>query len=183
MPRRFLKKILPDRHSLAQRWFMRPFATTLRDPVYWTAHRRGVVRGFALGLFICFIPIPGHIFVGPFAAIALRANVPITLVTLFLVNPLTIVPTFFAAYWVGAHLIGAQLVPFHFAFSWDWVQTHLAQIWKPFLLGCLVLGVSAAALGYLLLSLIWRFQVTHRYQNRPWKLRRGKSAFDEDSTL
>lgn len=183
MPRRLLKKILPQRQTLAERWFLRPFATALKDPVYWTAHRRGVVRAFALGLFICFIPLPVHLLISPIAAIALRANIPVTMVTIFIVNPLTALPTFFTAYWVGCRLLGTRLLPFHFAMSWDWFSLHFVSIWKPLLLGCFVLGVTAALCGYLILSLIWRIQVHYRYQKRPWKLRRRSSASDQDTAL
>jgi uncharacterized protein (DUF2062 family) len=172
MPRRTLKKFLPNRHALAERWFMRPFGSILHDPVYWTAHRRGVVRAFAIGLFICFIPLPIHLLIAPIAAIALRANVPVAIVTTFLVNPFTAVPTFFTAYWIGVHLTGSPLIP-QFTPNWDWVTTHLTQIWKPLLVGCLFTGVAIAAAGYALLSIIWRWRVTHRYQTRSGRLRKN----------
>src|SRR5262245_493695 len=184
MPRRLLKKIMPDRHALSQRWFMRPFAMALRNPVYWTVHRRGVLRAVALGLFICFIPLPIHLLLAPIAAILLRANVPVTVATLLLVNPLTYVPVYFAAYWVGVHITGTPPQPFdEFALTWDWVETRLVDIWKPFLVGCLVSGVVAAATGYWALALLWRIRVSHQYQQRPSRLRGRGSASDENSAL
>src|SRR5688572_29007694 len=151
MPRRILKKILPNRHTLSQRWYLRPFGALLKDPVYWSVHRKGVLKAFALGLFICFIPLPIHLLVPPIAAFALRANVPVTMITLFVTNPLTYVPTFFTVYWVGAQLMGIPMAPFHFSLEWEWVETQLLQIWKPLLLGCFVTAVLTAGTGYLLL--------------------------------
>lgn len=174
MPRRLLKKVLPDRHSLSQRWFMRPFSTALKDPACWSVNRRGVIRGFALGAFICFIPLPVHLILAPIAAIVLRANVPVTLVTTFLVNPLTVLPAFFTAYWVGARILGTKLMPFNFAMNWDWVQMHLVQIWKPFLLGCLVTGLAAAALAYVVLTVVWRWRVAHYYHQRATRPKKTK---------
>lgn len=175
--------MLPNHTVLAERWFMRPFAATLKDPVYWVPHRRGVLRGFALGLFINFIPLPIHFLLAPIAAVLLRVNIPVTVVSIFLINPLTLVPAFFTAYWIGCQLMHIPLEPFQFQMTWDWLQGHFIAIWKPLILGCLVLGALVAGTGYLALSLVWRLRVSYRYQSRPWKLRRKRSAFDQDSTL
>lgn len=180
MPRRWLKKILPSRHALSGRWFLRPFGQTLRDPVYWTVHRRGVLRAFALGLFVCFIPLPVHLILTPVLAIALRANIPVAMVTLLLVNPLTFAPVFFFAYWVGAQLTDYPMTAFDFSLTWEWVETRLVYVWKPFLLGCLVCGSAAAALGYWTLSLLWRLRATNRYQMRPARLRVRNSGIDQN---
>lgn len=155
----------------------------LRHPVYWTVHRRAVLRAVALGLFVCFIPLPIHLLVAPVAAVLLRANLPVTIAVLLLANPLTYVPLFFGAYWVGTHITGTPPQPFDFAFTWEWVETKLVLIWKPFLVGCLVCGVAAAALGYWSLALLWRVRVTNRYQRRPGRLRGRSSGSDQNSAL
>jgi len=183
MPRRLLKKLLPNRHDLIQRWFLRPFGNALRDPVYWTVHRRGVLRAFALGLFVCFVPVPIHLLVTPLLAILLRANIPVAMATIFLVNPLTFAPVYFFAYWVGAQLLDVAMSPFQFALSWDWVQTRLVEIWKPFLLGCLVCAVAASIAGYWSLELLWRVRAANRYQRRPGRLRARASGSDQNPPL
>src|SRR5690606_20850009 len=133
---RFLKKVLPDRQALSERWFMRPFGSTIKDPMYWAPTRRGVKRALALGLFICFVPLPVHLLLAPLAALLFRANIPVTLATTFLVNPLSALPTFFTAYWVGCRLLGETLLEFHTrGTGLEWFWTHLVSIWKPLLLG------------------------------------------------
>lgn len=163
---------------------MRPFAMHLRDPVYWTAHRRGVLRAVALGLFICFIPLPVHLLIAPIAAILLRANVPMTVATLLIANPLTYVPIFFGAYWIGSQLLGVPTQPIDdFALTWHWMQTRLVPIWKPFLVGCIVSGAAAAAIGYWAVGLIWRLRVSNQYQKRSERLRGGRGGTDQNSAL
>jgi uncharacterized protein len=183
MPRRLLKKVLPDRHKLSQRWFMRPFALALRDPVYWTVHRRAVLRAVALGLFISFIPVPVHLVIAPVAALLLRANMPVTILALLASNPLTYVPMFYGAYWVGIQVLGAPAEPFAFAPTWEWVQTQLVRVWKPLAVGCLICGSAAAALGYWSLALLWRVRAVNRYQQRGWRLRRRTRGNDENAPL
>lgn len=174
---------MPDRQSLAQRWYLRPFRSALSNPAYWTLRRRSAIRAVSLGLFICFVPLPVHLLLAPLAAILLRANLPLSVATILLVNPFTAVPVFFGAYWVGAMLTGSTLESFDFSLTWDWVTGSLGEIWKPFLLGCLVSGAVAALLGYFAVSVWWRQHVLHRYQLRRARLRAQSAAIEENSTL
>lgn len=183
MPRRLLKKILPNRHSLAQRWYLHPFRALMHQPAYWTVHRRSVVRAVAIGLFICFIPLPVHLLVAPLIALLWRANLPLTLATVLLMNPLTFAPAYLGAYWVGSQLTGEPLIALQFEPTWEWVDTQLRTIWKPFLLGCLVSGSAAALLGYAMVSLWWRAAVTYRYQRRPARLRARNRAIEQNSAV
>ncbi len=183
MPRRLFKKLLPDRHTLATRWYLHPFRSLLHQPAYWTVHRRSVVRAIAIGLFICFIPLPVHVLLAPLVALLFRANLPLTLATVLLMNPLTVAPAYLGAYWVGSALTGEPLTDLHFDFDWPWVDTQLRLIWKPFLLGCLATGSAAALLGYASVSLWWRVAVTYRYQQRAARLRLRNGAIEQNSTL
>ena len=106
MPRRLFKTLSRQRHRWKQRWFMRPFRLLLEHPAYWTLNRRSVTRAFALGLFISFVPLPVHIIVATAAALLLRLNVPAAIAGTFLANPLTMVPMYIVAYWVGCQLLG-----------------------------------------------------------------------------
>ena len=38
--------------------------------------------------------------------------------------------------------------------------------WKPFLLGCLICGLSAGSLGYFAINMLWRWQVAHKWHQR-----------------
>ena len=144
MPQTILQSLSRQRHRWKQRWFMRPFRLLLEHPAYWTLNRRSVTRAFALGLLISFVPMPVHIMVAAAAALLFRLNVPAAIIGTFLANPLTMVPMYMAAYWVGCHLLGIGFHNIAFEMSWDWLTTGLLPIWKPMLLGCLVLGIAAA---------------------------------------
>ena len=60
MPRRVFKKFAFKRHHIAKQWFMSPFRHLLHDHRLWGVRRRWVVPAFALGLFVAFMPFPGH---------------------------------------------------------------------------------------------------------------------------
>jgi uncharacterized protein (DUF2062 family) len=145
---------------------MRPFRLLLEHPAYWSLNRRNVTRAFALGLLIAFVPIPVHFLLATLAALALRLNVPAAIFGTFLANPLTMVPMYMGAYWVGCNLLGITSENIAFEMSWEWLTTALVPIWKPFLLGCLALGATAAVCGYVLLGGVWHLSLVLKYHER-----------------
>lgn len=145
---------------------MRPFRLLLEHPAYWSLNRRSITRAFALGLFISFVPIPMHIFLSTGLALLLRLNVPAAVAGTFLTNPLTMVPLYLSAYWVGCRLLDLPARTMHFAMSWDWIAHALLPVWKPFLLGCLVLGSLSALAGYALIGGVWHLSLVLKYRRR-----------------
>lgn len=145
---------------------MRPFRLVLEHPVYWTLNRRNVTRAFALGLFIAFVPAPIHLFIAAALALFLRLNIPAAIAGTLLTNPLTAAPIYVSAYLLGSRLLGVPARPFTFEMSWSWWSTTLLPIWKPLMLGCLVLGTLTACAGYLLLTGAWRLSLVLKYHRR-----------------
>jgi uncharacterized protein len=166
MPRRLLKKITPRPERLKNRWFMKLFGSRIADPRLWSLQRRSVTVAFATGLAICFIPLPIHLPLATLIAIVARFNVPTVIGTVFLVNPLTVVPVFYAAYRVGCAVLDTEPQRFNFQFSFEWLQYGLGPMWQPFLLGCLVCAVLASLTGWIGLELVWRWQVRSKYRAR-----------------
>src|SRR5580658_5372966 len=166
MPRRWIKKFAPHPHTLLQRWPLRVFGPRLSDPKIWTLHRRGVTAGFGAGLAICFMPLPVHLPLAALAAITWRINLPTIVATTLLVNPLTMVPIYYAAYRVGAAVSGAPVHRFGFRLSWNWLQHGLGPRWETFLIGCLVCAIVCGIAGWLALEFIWRQQVMRRRRTR-----------------
>lgn len=145
---------------------MRPFRMLLEHPVYWSLNRRNITRAFALGLFLALVPLPIHVLLAASLALALRLNIPAAVLGTFLTNPLTVVPVYMFAHWVGCQLLGVHERPLHFSLSWDWLTTQLLPIWKPFLLGCAVVGLSTALVGYVVLGGIWHLTLVFKYHKR-----------------
>ena len=145
---------------------MQPFRVLLEHPAYWSLNRRNVTRAFALGLFIAFVPLPVHFVIAAVLALLLRLNVPAAMAGTLLSNPLTIVPLYVFAYWVGANLLSIPPRPIAFELSWEWLRTGLLPIWKPFLLGCAIMGLFSAIIGYVLLASLWHITLVMKYHKR-----------------
>jgi uncharacterized protein (DUF2062 family) len=161
-----LKKLLPSPSRLQGHWLLRHFGERLLDPRLWALHRRAITGAFGVGIAICFIPLPVHLPLAVLIAIIWRLNVPALYGTTLLVNPLTMMPTYYGAYRVGAALLRVRPERFAFHLSWHWLETGLGPMWRPFLLGCGVCAVVLGFLGWATLELIWRWNVTSRYRTR-----------------
>jgi len=160
MPRRFFRKFAFKRDRLHGQWFMAPFRHLLHDHRLWTIRRKNVVPAFALGLFIAFLPFPGHILVAVLLALALRINLPVAALSTLISNPLTVGPLFYLCYSLGAWLMGIQPQPFEFEFSLAWLGEQVTDIWEPLLLGCVLVGSVVATVGYVALDLLWRASIS-----------------------
>lgn len=169
MPRRLFKSLSRQRHLWDQRWFMRPFKLLLGNPAYWSLNRRNVTRAFALGLLMAFAPIPGHMVFAGLLALALRLNVPAAITGTLLVNPFTMVPIYVYCYRLGRMLLDLPPRRFTVEMSWDWLTHGLLPIWKPFLLGCAVMGTVTAIAGYITLGGLWHLQLVLSYHKRKEK--------------
>lgn len=160
MPRRFFKKFALKREQLREQWWLAPFDHLLHDPNLWGVRRRTVVPAFALGLFIAYLPIPGHMLIALLVAMTLRVNIPVAALTTLVSNPLTMGPMYFAAYELGRKLLGQAPRPFQFEMTFAWLADRFVIIWQPLLLGCLLLGTILALVGYVALDVIWRASIS-----------------------
>lgn len=165
MPRRIFKRFAFKRNEVSKQWFMTPFRHLLHDPRLWAVRRRWVVPAFALGLFIAFMPFPGHTLMGALSALALRVNIPVAAVSTWVSNPATMGPMYYLAYKLGAVLLGAEEKAFGFSMTFDWVTHTFVNIWQPMLLGCVLLGAAAAFIGYVTLDVLWRISIAN-YKSR-----------------
>jgi len=173
----WLKRITPDRLTLEKLWCLKPFAAIGLDPGCWTFNRHSVTRAFALGLFIAFIPptpLPVHIVTCVIFGVLLRLNLPVLIGTVFLSNPFTWLPQVACSIWVGAKLMGLDLMPFLHELKAHHPWEQLNQLWAPLLLGALVLGSMAAGLGYVLAQCAWRARVLYHLRRR--RARAGHGA-------
>ena len=74
---------------------------------------------------------------------------------------------YYACYRVGAWVLGLELQPFEFEMSVEWLTHTFVRLWQPVVLGCLLLGTAAAAVGYLVVDTAWRYTlVDYKIQKR-----------------
>ena len=159
MPRRFFRKFAVKREHLHDKWWSGPIQHLLHDTRLWSIRRRTVVPAVALGLFIAYLPYPGHVLSVVLLAILLRVNIPVAVLAVLVNNPLTMGPMYYAGYEVGRILLRQPSQPFEFELSFTWLADGIATIVPPLLLGCTLLGTILALIGYVTLDLLWRASI------------------------
>ncbi|MDN3652621.1 DUF2062 domain-containing protein [Thalassotalea ponticola] len=166
MPKKLIKRYLPDHTSIKSNKYLQIFGEVLHDANLWHLNRRSVAKAFAVGLFMAFIPVPFQMIFAAGLAIIFHANLPLSVALVWVSNPVTIPPIFYFCYVLGTTLMGVPEKQFEFSLSWEWFVSSLSTVGGPFLLGCLVCAIFFATLGYFVINFIWRYQVTRNWKKR-----------------
>ncbi len=165
-PRTIVKRLARLIHARRDQWYLRLFGERLMDTRLWSMNRHSITAAFGIGVGISFIPLPVHMLLAALAAVIWRLNLPVAVASVYLINPFTMVPVYFAAYRVGAALLHYRPRHFEFHVTWNWLEHGLGPAWKPFLLGCLVCGICGGLLARYALAITWRYATLYRYHTR-----------------
>ncbi len=166
MPKKIIKKYIPDSEQLKQVKSLQFLGDRLHEPNLWHLNRRSVSLAFLIGMFVMWIPVPGQMIIAAILAFYCRANLPVSIALVWITNPLTMPPMFYAAYVVGLKLLAQDAPGSDFEFSVESVSAGLGDIGGPFLLGCLVLGVLSSLLGYFAIGSFWKYHVAKQWKAR-----------------
>ena len=169
MPRKFFKRFMPSHTEVRGHKHLKIFGEVLHEPNLWHINRRSMAGAFAVGLFCAWVPIPSQMLLAAAAAILFRTNLPLSVVLVWISNPLTIPPMFYFAYLVGTWVIGQPPQDFEFQLSFDWLTSELTSSWKPFLIGCFILATGSGVLGYFVVSQLWIYNVKKNRSKRKGK--------------
>jgi uncharacterized protein (DUF2062 family) len=175
MAKKVIKRLLPDVHKIRSHKHLQFFGRLLHDANLWHLNRRSVSGAVAVGLFMALVPIPFQMIPAAALAILFRVNLPISVTLVWLTNPLTMPPVFYFCYKVGSWVLRQPVQDVTFELSWAWLSTELGQIWQPFLLGSLIVGVILSVAGYWSMRAFWRLHVIQEWEKRV-KKRRAAAA-------
>ena len=176
MVKKYFRKYLPNHDDVKSNRLVRLFGRGLHHHNLWHLHRRSVAGGVAIGLFTGLIPGPLQVISAALFAILFRVNLPVAVVVTFYSNPFTIVPLYFAAYKIGALIVGhdpaavtTRSMPFLDLKISQWIPTFInwvSSMGKPLAIGLPILAVLLAICGYGLVRIIWRIHVVYKWQHR-----------------
>ncbi len=175
MPRKFLKKYMPDPHKIKQHKLLSIFGDLLHDANLWHMNRRSVAGAFMVGLFFAWWPVPFQMVLAAAGAIMLRTNLPLSVSLVWITNPITIGPMFYFAYVVGTWVLGVPEKDFSIEPTLTWLMNEMLLVWKPLVTGSLLLAIFSAALGYFTMNTIWVMAVRNRQQRRRERRRENRA--------
>jgi uncharacterized protein (DUF2062 family) len=182
VPRKFLRKYLPDPHTVRRHRLVSPFSAWLHHPNLWHLNRKSVPGAVAIGLACGLIPGPLQMLGALALAIPLKKNLPVALLMTLYTNPFTIVPLYLLAFGYGQLLLGVSQGPVPVEpFLWDWgdFSGSLRGLWewvfalgRPLAVGLAALALTLALAGYFGARLAWRAYVVMAWRARARRRRR-----------
>lgn len=170
------RRYLPEPDALRQHRALRWMGPWLQHPRLWHVNRRGIAMGLAIGVFFGLLIPVAQIFFATAAALLLRANIPAAVGSTLITNPITFAPVYYAAYHLGAWMLGYAEVPLvdvnleNVAARTEtglalWMD-RLATIGAPLATGLLTLAVCLSVLIYFAVHWAWRLRIVRAWQRR-----------------
>jgi uncharacterized protein (DUF2062 family) len=166
MPRKLLRRFLPDPSRLREHWLLKHAGDYLGNPNLWNLRRRSVARATGIGLCVAFLPIPQIVTVTALA-IWLRINLPVALAMIMVTNPLTMAPAFYLNYRVGSWLLHTPPQIQADQLTLSSLLDQFGSVWLPLYTGSIVVGTVLGLLGMLLVNYAWQIYVRRRRRKKP----------------
>ncbi|MFP8966070.1 DUF2062 domain-containing protein [Pokkaliibacter sp. CJK22405] len=160
MPRKILKRFIPQPAELKKHPSLRWLGELLDGPNIWHLTRGSVSRACFVGVFCAFLPMPFQMVVAAVFSIVCRANLPLSVALVWLTNPITMPPVFYFCYRVGTWLLGISPVEFSIHAL---TSSHL---WEPLIIGSVTCGIVFGCLSYILMQLFWKWSVRRNWAAR-----------------
>ncbi|MCG8391544.1 MAG: DUF2062 domain-containing protein [Pseudomonadales bacterium] len=166
MPKRIFRKYLPKPERLREHKSLSFLGEVLADPNLWHINRHSLAGAAFIGIFTGLLPIPLQMGVAAILAVRFHCNLPLSVMLVWISNPVTYVPIFYFMYRIGAWLLG---MPPHSGegITVAWFVEQLVPLWVGSLLCAFIFG----GLSYATVKLAWRLAVI-----RSWNLRAHRRA-------
>ncbi len=161
-----LKQFLPSQKRLNESPLLRTvFGSRLFDPHLWYLNKNTIAMGIGYGFFIGYIPVPMQMILITILALLLRFNLPASLATVWISNPVTWVALYYPGYRLGAIIMNYQ-EPDPSTIDMTWLLSH----YPPLFLGCIIIGICGGILCFIGTRLLWRLHIVRRWQARSLRI-------------
>ena len=166
MAKNVIKRIFPKLDSVKEEKILKIFGPAVLQPNLWHINKKSVSRGFAIGAFCAFLPIPGiQMILAAFLSITFAANLPLAVILTWITNPFTYIPIVYFAIKIGGIFINAEST-YEIKSEQINIFTDLMQYWEPLFLGSLILSIISSLLSYILIRVYWRYYVIKVWSKR-----------------
>ena len=95
-----------------------------------------------------------------------NSNLPISVGLVWISNPITMPPIFYATYSLGAYILDIPARDFTSEMSMEYLVAQLNEIWLPLYLGSIITGLVLASLSYIGMRILWRMHVVSHWNKR-----------------
>ena len=165
MIKNVIKRFFPKLDKVKEEKILKIFGPAVLQPNLWHINKKSVSRGFAIGAFCAFLPIPGQMILAAFLSITFAANIPISLVLTWITNPITFTPIFYFAYKIGKIIFDGRITYDVDEKEID-ILSNIMYIWEPLLLGSIILSITGSIVAYIIIRVYWRYYVIKIWSKR-----------------
>lgn len=166
MAKKFFKQYMPSPEKIYENRYLRHFSHLFSTPNLWHLNRYSVATAMSIGLFVGYMPVPGHMIIAAILALLVQANLALSILLVWVNNPFTIAPMFIFAYELGAHILQVPHESLHIELSTHWILYELKRYYEPLLLGSFICGSVLAVVGNICVRLFWRYHVIMAWRKR-----------------
>ena len=157
-----LKKYSPKRENVNLGWLNK----YLNNPELWKWNKKTIAKAFAIGFFCAFLPMPAHTLLVAILAVLFSANILLSILIVWVNNPITMVPIYYFTYKLGASIMGIEIDP-DFEFSFGYLMDNFGVATIALWIGGIVVSIVSAILGYFSIITIYKYKAFKRVKR--WK--------------
>ena len=164
MPRARLRKILPSHEKIKEQKLLKIFGKLLHKREIWSSSRRKILGGVFIGIFVAFIPMPFQMLLVALLAIIFNVNLPVTILLVWITNPLTMPFIYYFEYELGNFVLN---VKDPIKFSFETMNENINEIALSLYVGTAITSTVLAFLSVFILNLLWIKDVRDKRKEHP----------------
>ena len=176
MAKHFFQSWLPSPERVNSLKIIKIFGKYASNPQLWYVNRKSISKAVFIGTFWGILPIPLHSALIIIPVLLFEANLPISLLLAWIMNPFTIVPILIFAFWIGTQIYGVHMINkdmllgvFHQIVHWiqNFGHGHIDfSLAKILATGLLIEALLFAVVLFTLTRIYWRWTVIKKWRNR-----------------
>ena len=166
MAKKLIQRYLPEPKTIKEHRYLSFLGSALSNPNLWQLNRRSAATAFFVGVFVAFIPMPFQMVLAACLAIVFRCNLPLSVALVWITNPVTMPVIFYFTYKIGCFILQTPVSDAPTDLTVQGLGAGLVRIWKPLYLGSLVSGLVLGSISYLLIRILWRWNVVCNWRQR-----------------
>lgn len=148
------RKIVKLKKKLGQTKGLRFIEARLIHRSLWRFSYDSVARAFLIGLFWMMIPMPFQMIPTAIMCVYARANIPIAIACVWISNPFTWLPIYFANYILGSFILGMEINIINWRSYASYVMHNIHQFWQPLYLGSFIGGLILGSVAFMIVYLV-----------------------------
>jgi len=154
MPRKFFDKYLPTEKKIRKYKILKIFGETLYQKGLWDTSRKTIILSIFISLFIALQPIPFQMIIVSFLAIVFKFNLPISLLMVWITNPLTMPIIYYIEYNIGSFFLKNNTI--NRDFSIEFINNNFFDIATQLYIGSFIFGIIVSLIISIIFNYYWK---------------------------